>query len=105
MMRRPSEILCLDANLVEIPVKVESPDHIYYHLAFFTTRDVAALEELTWDYGFDFDDHDQPWKSFQCRCGSRFCRNMKRSMSVHALLIYAIWPYSGQEIGKVLKKS
>ncbi|KAG7989722.1 hypothetical protein I3843_03G252900 [Carya illinoinensis] len=60
---------CLDANLVEIPVKVESPDRIYYHLAFFTTRVVAALEELTWDYGINFDDHDQPVKGFCCRCG------------------------------------
>ncbi|XP_048430066.1 probable inactive histone-lysine N-methyltransferase SUVR2 [Pyrus x bretschneideri] len=70
---------CLDANLVEIPVEVESPDHCYYHLAFFTTRKVDALEELTWDYGIDFDDHDHPVKVFQCQCGSKFCRNMKRS--------------------------
>ncbi|XP_059432571.1 probable inactive histone-lysine N-methyltransferase SUVR2 isoform X4 [Corylus avellana] len=71
---------CLDANLVEIPVKVETPDHTYYHFAFFTTRVVAALEELTWDYGIDFDDHDQPVKAFRCLCGSKFCRNMKRSI-------------------------
>ncbi|KAK9282401.1 hypothetical protein L1049_005318 [Liquidambar formosana] len=70
---------CLDANLVEIPVEVETPDHHYYHLAFFTTRKVNALEELTWDYGIDFDDHDHPIKAFRCRCGSKFCRNMKRS--------------------------
>ncbi|PQQ17571.1 putative inactive histone-lysine N-methyltransferase SUVR2 isoform X2 [Prunus yedoensis var. nudiflora] len=70
---------CLDANLVEIPVEVETPDHCYYHIAFFTTRKVDALEELNWDYGIDFDDHDHPVKVFQCRCGSKFCRNMKRS--------------------------
>ncbi|CAI0385875.1 unnamed protein product [Linum tenue] len=70
---------CLDANLIEIPVKIETPDHHYYHLAFFTTREVDALEELTWDYGIDFDDdNDQPNKKFQCKCGSKFCRNMKR---------------------------
>ncbi|KAK8611762.1 hypothetical protein V6N13_131804 [Hibiscus sabdariffa] len=69
---------CLDANLIEIPVEVETPDLHYYHLAFFTTRDVHALEELTWDYGIDFDDLDHPVKTFQCRCGSKFCRNMKR---------------------------
>ncbi|KAL5562000.1 hypothetical protein UlMin_031747 [Ulmus minor] len=69
---------CLDANLVEIPVEVESPDHHYYHLAFFTTRKINALEELTWDYGIDFDDHDHPIKPFQCQCGSKFCRNIKR---------------------------
>nr|XP_034916085.1 probable inactive histone-lysine N-methyltransferase SUVR2 isoform X5 [Populus alba] len=70
---------CLDANMIEIPVKIETPDHHYYHLAFFTTREVNASEELTWDYGIDFDDTDQPVELFQCRCGSKFCRNMKRS--------------------------
>ncbi|KAK8501785.1 hypothetical protein V6N12_072922 [Hibiscus sabdariffa] len=70
---------CFDANLIEIPVEVESPDLHYYHLAFFTTREVEALEELTWDYGLDFGDLDHPVKQFQCRCGSTFCRNMKRS--------------------------
>ncbi|KAJ8498673.1 hypothetical protein OPV22_009225 [Ensete ventricosum] len=43
---------CFDANLIEIPVEVETPDHHYYHLAFFTTRKVEAFEELTWDYDF-----------------------------------------------------
>ncbi|OMP03193.1 hypothetical protein COLO4_10579 [Corchorus olitorius] len=72
---------CLDANLIEIPVEVETPDHHYYHVAFFTTREVDAYEELTWDYGIDFDDLDHPIKAFRCRCGSMFCRNMKRSTS------------------------
>ncbi|KAI3469832.1 hypothetical protein Pfo_026495 [Paulownia fortunei] len=67
---------CFDANLVEIPVEVETPDHHYYHLAFFTTRKVNALEELTWDYGIDFND-DYPVKNFQCRCGNKFCRDRK----------------------------
>ncbi|CAL5394512.1 unnamed protein product [Camellia sinensis] len=70
---------CFNSNLVEIPVEVETPDHHYYHLAFFTSRKVQALEELTWDYGIDFDDHDHPVKAFKCRCGSKFCRNIKRS--------------------------
>ncbi|KAH8517504.1 hypothetical protein H0E87_005441 [Populus deltoides] len=39
---------CLDANMIEIPVKIETLDHHYYHLAFFTTREVNASEELTW---------------------------------------------------------
>ncbi|KAK9035337.1 hypothetical protein V6N11_077379 [Hibiscus sabdariffa] len=76
---------CLDANLIEIPVEVETSDLHYYHLAFFTTREVHALEELTWldisscifiplsllrgytfcmhDYGIDFDDLDHPVKT------------------------------------------
>ncbi|XP_011024473.1 PREDICTED: histone-lysine N-methyltransferase SUVR2 isoform X5 [Populus euphratica] len=79
---------CLDANMIEIPVKIETPDHHYYHLAFFTAREVNALEELTWDYGIDFDDTDQPVELFQCRCGSKFCRNMKRSSSKLILNLY-----------------
>ncbi|KAM5563331.1 hypothetical protein ABKV19_018143 [Rosa sericea] len=70
---------CLDANLVPIPVEVETPDRCFYHVAFFTTRKVDALEELTWDYGIDFDDHDDPVRVFNCQCGSKFCRNMTRS--------------------------
>uniref|UniRef100_A0A7N0U8S0 SET domain-containing protein n=1 Tax=Kalanchoe fedtschenkoi TaxID=63787 RepID=A0A7N0U8S0_KALFE len=69
---------CFDSNMVEIPVEVETPDRHYYRLAFFTTRDVAAMEELTWDYGIDFDDRKHPVKAFRCSCGSKFCRNMKR---------------------------
>ncbi|KAL2238714.1 UNVERIFIED_CONTAM: putative inactive histone-lysine N-methyltransferase SUVR2 [Sesamum indicum] len=72
---------CYDSNLVEIPVEVETPDHHYYHLAFFTTRKVKAMEELTWDYGIDFDDHEHPIKAFRCQCGSKYCRNIKRSRS------------------------
>lgn len=70
---------CLDANLIEIPVEVEGPSHHYYHFAFFTSRKIAAQEELTWDYGIDFDDDDQSVELFRCKCGSKFCRNMKRS--------------------------
>ncbi|XP_047955276.1 probable inactive histone-lysine N-methyltransferase SUVR2 [Salvia hispanica] len=67
---------CYDSTLVEIPVEVETPDHHYYHLAFFTSRKVKAMEELTWDYGIDFDDHDHPIKAFRCQCGSEFCRDI-----------------------------
>ncbi|XP_044493548.1 probable inactive histone-lysine N-methyltransferase SUVR2 isoform X2 [Mangifera indica] len=77
---------CFDANLIEIPVEIESPEHHYYHLAFFTTRDVDAFEELTWDYGIDFDDHDHLANAFRCRCGSKFCRNMKRSYRSKSML-------------------
>ncbi|XP_076921015.1 putative inactive histone-lysine N-methyltransferase SUVR2 [Bidens hawaiensis] len=69
---------CFDPNLVEIPVEVENPDRHYYHVAFFTTRKVKALEELTRDYGINFDDDDLV-KAFECQCGSSFCRNIKGS--------------------------
>ncbi|KAL6662046.1 hypothetical protein ACP70R_001430 [Stipagrostis hirtigluma subsp. patula] len=68
---------CYDANLVQIPVEIETPDHHYYHLAFFTARKVEAFEELTWDYGVDFDDANCPNKAFRCMCGSRGCRDQK----------------------------
>ncbi|GLT76617.1 hypothetical protein SLA2020_482690 [Shorea laevis] len=64
---------CSDANLIEVPVKVEIPNHHYYHLALFTTRKVAAMEELTWDYGINF---EGPEKPFKCQCGSLMCRNV-----------------------------
>ncbi|KAI9124870.1 hypothetical protein K1719_004197 [Acacia pycnantha] len=69
---------CTDGNLIDIPVEVETPDRHYYHLAFFTNKNVRAYEELTWDYGIDFDDHDHPIKAFQCHCGSPFCHEKKR---------------------------
>jgi len=70
---------CYDANLVQIPVEVETPDHHYYHLAFFTTKKVEAFEELTWDYGIDFDDVNGPSRAFRCMCGSRCCRDPRSS--------------------------
>ncbi|CAI0468916.1 unnamed protein product [Linum tenue] len=69
---------CGDSNLIEIPVEVESPDHHYYHVAFFTVRDVEAMEELTWDYGIEFDDIYHPIKAFKCKCGSKYCRNKQK---------------------------
>ncbi|XP_030511558.1 histone-lysine N-methyltransferase SUVR4 isoform X2 [Rhodamnia argentea] len=69
---------CFDANLIDIPVEVETPDRHYYHLAFFTTRKVGAFEELNWDYGIDFDDLHHPVKAFKCCCKSSHCRDMKR---------------------------
>ncbi|PAN07098.1 hypothetical protein PAHAL_1G310700 [Panicum hallii] len=69
---------CFDGNIIDIPVEIETPDHHYYHVAFFTTREVDAFEELTWDYGIDFDDVDHPIKAFKCHCGSEFCRDKSR---------------------------
>ncbi|XP_020210444.1 probable inactive histone-lysine N-methyltransferase SUVR1 [Cajanus cajan] len=69
---------CWDANLIDIPVEVETPDRHYYHLALFTNRNVNAYEELTWDYCIDFDDHEHPIQAFKCCCGSAFCRDKKQ---------------------------
>ncbi|XP_020160631.1 probable inactive histone-lysine N-methyltransferase SUVR1 [Aegilops tauschii subsp. strangulata] len=69
---------CRDANLAMVPVQVETPDRHYYHVAFFTSRKVEALEELTWDYGIDFDEELGPVKVFECLCGSKYCRGSRR---------------------------
>ncbi|KAG6761704.1 hypothetical protein POTOM_034933 [Populus tomentosa] len=69
---------CYDSNLIEIPVEVETPDHHYYRHAFFTTRGIEPMEELTWDYGIQFDDKHHPIKAFKCKCGSTGCRDKKR---------------------------
>lgn len=69
---------CFDPNLVGIPVEVDTPRHHYYRFAFFTTRKVNAFEELTRDYGIDFDDHGNLFKTFECLCESKFCRNLRR---------------------------
>ncbi|CAN6232493.1 unnamed protein product [Urochloa humidicola] len=69
---------CFDGNIIDIAVEIETPDHHYYHYAFFTTREVHAFEELTWDYGIDFDDVNHPVKAFKCHCGSNFCRDKSR---------------------------
>ncbi|XP_024316963.1 probable inactive histone-lysine N-methyltransferase SUVR2 isoform X2 [Brachypodium distachyon] len=69
---------CYDANLITIPVEIETPDHHYYHVAFFTTKQIEPFEELTWDYGIEFDDVNHPIKAFKCCCGSKFCKDKKR---------------------------
>ncbi|GKA88009.1 hypothetical protein Tco_0809773, partial [Tanacetum coccineum] len=43
--------------------------------AFFTCRDVKAMEELTWDYDIDFDDDSHPVKAFHCKCRSGYQRH------------------------------
>ncbi|CAM6036893.1 unnamed protein product [Sphagnum compactum] len=65
---------CFDNNMLDVPVEIESPDHHYYHVAFFTSREVKVNEELTWDYGLDFNDKEHPIEAFKCQCGSPYCR-------------------------------
>ncbi|CAA0381310.1 unnamed protein product [Arabidopsis thaliana] len=68
---------CEDANMIDIPIEIETPDRHYYHIAFFTLRDVKAMDELTWDYMIDFNDKSHPVKAFRCCCGSESCRDRK----------------------------
>ncbi|XP_022886764.1 uncharacterized protein LOC111402614 [Olea europaea var. sylvestris] len=64
-----------DSNMVEIPVEVETPDQHYYHLAFFTTRKVKAMEELTWVSRIYF-----IGLSFMYKCA--FCSSRELQMSI-----------------------
>lgn len=43
-------------------------------VAFFTSREVRAGEELTWDYGCTFNTTNNIMMPFACSCGSRHCR-------------------------------
>lgn len=57
-----------------------SSNHFINLKSIFSKQKLIFMVFLQ-DYGIDFDDHDQPVKLFQCKCGSKFCRNMKRSNS------------------------
>ncbi|KAL2634808.1 hypothetical protein R1flu_006287 [Riccia fluitans] len=72
---------CMDSNLIDVPVTIESPDRHYYHVAFFTSRAVKAMEELTWDYKIDFDDDEHPIEAFQCLCQSHSECGLERNLS------------------------
>ncbi|WJX49727.1 hypothetical protein P8452_36124 [Trifolium repens] len=65
---------CSDANLVEIPIQI-----LWCLLITLFFQVVNNLATINTDNGIDFDDHDQPVKLFQCKCCSKFSRNMKRS--------------------------
>ncbi|KAL3687103.1 hypothetical protein R1sor_013412 [Riccia sorocarpa] len=52
---------------------------IILQVAFFTSRAVKPMEELTWDYRIDFDDDTHPIEAFKCLCGSPFCRGASSS--------------------------
>ncbi|XP_077864438.1 histone-lysine N-methyltransferase EHMT1-like [Saccoglossus kowalevskii] len=86
---REGEIFCLDArhygnisrfinhlcdpNLVPVRFFVDHQDLRFPRIAFFTSRDVKAYEELGFDYG------DKFWsvkgKYFSCQCGSEACKH------------------------------
>lgn len=41
-------------------------------ICIFTTKTVKAMQELTWDYGYEVD--SVPGRRMYCRCGARNCR-------------------------------
>ncbi|MCO5561635.1 hypothetical protein L7F22_015256 [Adiantum nelumboides] len=66
---------CNDANLFMRPVQIETRDTHYYHAALFAARDIEEMEELTWDYGIDFEDDTHLLEAFKCYCTSSLCRD------------------------------
>lgn len=77
---------CNDANLFVRPVQIETRDTHYYHAAFFAVRDIQEMEELTWDYGIDFNDNTHTIEAFNCRCNSSFCRDRRRKRKASNLV-------------------
>ncbi|GFT34149.1 histone-lysine N-methyltransferase EHMT2 [Nephila pilipes] len=69
-----------DPNLVCIRVFVEHQDLNFPRIAFFTTRDVQAFDELCFDYGIEF------WiaksQTVLCICNSDLCKYSKDSIDV-----------------------
>lgn len=57
-------------NLVSHLVLVESMDFQLAHVGFYAMQDIAAGEELTYDYG----DELQPGEGTRCLCGASTCR-------------------------------
>lgn len=67
---------CGDANLTDMPVKIENAGKRFYHVAFFTNQKIEAKESLTWNYGMDFEILDPELPTFHCKCGSIMCRDI-----------------------------
>ena len=61
-----------DPNLFAQNVFVDSHDIRFPWLAFFTSREVAAGEEVTFDYNYVVD--SVPGKRIDCHCGAEDCR-------------------------------
>lgn len=59
-------------NLLSVPVRINTD---IPHLAFFAKRDIAANEEITFDYSGGYNDNrTQPIRyNIKCLCGSQDC--------------------------------
>ncbi|XP_039269429.2 histone-lysine N-methyltransferase EHMT2-like [Styela clava] len=63
--------LC-DPNLMPLRVFIDHHDKRFPRLAYFSTREIKAGEELGFDYGNRF--WDIKCRSFNCGCGSQQCK-------------------------------
>lgn len=60
-----------DPNMENFQVFIDDIDIYKPKVAFFTCKDVKAMEELTFDYKIESGD-----KSEKCRCGAPNCRGL-----------------------------
>lgn len=58
-----------------IPVSIESVDCRFYHVSFFASHIIRPGEELTWDYGTNFNNDDMDLPRFTCKYMSKMCRD------------------------------
>lgn len=61
-----------DPNMFPQDVYIDTHDDRFPRLAFFTSRNVQAGEELTIDYGYKPDSIEG--RSLICECGATKCR-------------------------------
>ncbi|XP_073265018.1 histone-lysine N-methyltransferase SUVR4-like [Populus alba] len=72
-------------HILEFGGRKDSTVYIFLlnlQLAFSATRETETMEELTWDYGIQFDDNYHPFKTFKCKCGSMRCHDKNRKENI-----------------------
>mmetsp|Transcript_28452 Transcript_28452/g.69363 ORF Transcript_28452/g.69363 Transcript_28452/m.69363 type:complete len:1081 (+) Transcript_28452:80-3322(+) len=67
-----------ESNLLAVSVRVETRDSRVPRIGIFTSRDVAANEELTIDYNYYIDPHLPENLKIPCKCGKPTCRGRLR---------------------------
>ncbi|MCE9531795.1 MAG: SET domain-containing protein-lysine N-methyltransferase [Planctomycetes bacterium] len=75
----PDDWLCSDGSLLDDCVNHSCDPNAGFldgEPALFALRDIAAGEEITWDYSTSI---GEPGWTLECRCGSPKCRGVVRS--------------------------
>ena len=67
-----------DSNLVAVSVQIETRDSRVPRIGLFTSRRVAAGEELSIDYNYEIDEGLPQHLRIICNCGAKNCRGRLR---------------------------